>query len=352
MGRTFDEVVRFENLHAAAWQVFRGKRARMGANRIFQNLEKHLFDLQDELKSGEYRTGAYRSFWIREPKPRLISAAPLRDRIVHHAVVQVIEPIFERRFIHHSYACRRGKGNHRAIEQFVKWARSRKHTLTLDVKKFFPSIDHAVLKAEIRRGIQDRALLGLLDTIIDGSNPQEPVDAWFEGDDLLTPLQRRHGLPIGNLTSQFLANVFMDRIDHLVKDRLRIRNYLRYVDDLAVFSDDPGELRAVRAEISQELGLMRLRLNEGKSRLRRVGEGLTFLGFVVTPTQLRLAQSAMRRARQRGRALTQGYAAGDLDLADARASWDAWRAHAAHGDCEGLVRAVGRQRVFQRGPGA
>ena len=127
MGKLFQRIVSFENLYSAAWEVFRGKRSYHKANQLFLNLEPILLKLQAELLDDSYRTGVYRTFWIFDPKPRMISASSLRDRIVHHAVVRVIEPIFEKRFIYHSYACRKGKGNYRALQQFIRWARNTKY---------------------------------------------------------------------------------------------------------------------------------------------------------------------------------------------------------------------------------
>jgi len=132
-GNLWNRLVSFENLHQAAYQVLRGKRGQVRAGLFFFNLEGELLRLRRELSSNAYRPGGYRTFWITDPKPRLISAASFRDRVVHHALVNVIEPVFERRFIHHSYACRRGKGNHRALGRFVRWARSSGCVLKLDI---------------------------------------------------------------------------------------------------------------------------------------------------------------------------------------------------------------------------
>ena len=347
MGILFDRVTAFNNLHASAWEVFRGKRSRHSANHFFLKLEYELFRLQAELKEGTYRPGEYRTFWIYEPKPRLISAAPLRDRVVHHAIIRVIEPLFERKFIYHSYACRVGKGNHRALTQFVAWSRQRKYALMLDIEKFFPSIDHEILKTEIRRGIKDRKIQRLIDVIIDGSNPQGAPPRWFPGDDLFAPNSRKRGLPIGNLTSQFFANVLMDRIDHFAKERMRAKRYLRYVDDLAAFSDDHVYLGELRSAIREELLLMRLRLNERKSRIRRLKEGLTYLGFTVGPHHVRLASSAVRRHRKRLKRLHYLYSRGELSVADIAASLTAFGAHAAHGDTYRLRERAG-DRAFVR----
>ncbi|MCA9551739.1 MAG: RNA-directed DNA polymerase [Myxococcales bacterium] len=169
----------------------------------------------------------------------------MRDRVVHHAMVRVLEPRFERRFIHHSYACRTGKGQHRALCQFVRWARGHRHTMVLDVHRFFPSVDHEVMKAVAFDVVRDPEVRALIANVIDASDLPSAV-AHFPGDDLLIPLGRRTGLPIGNLTSQFLANVLLDRVDHHVKDDLRVKAYLRYADDLAFFGDDRAALWALR----------------------------------------------------------------------------------------------------------
>ncbi len=216
-GNLWDKVTSFENLHRAFYQVLRGKRRSPGACALFVNLEKNLFALQKELISHRYIPGDYHTFWINEPKSRLISAAPVRDRIVHHALVNVIEPIFEPRFIYHSYACRKCKGTHRGLRQFVKWVRSSRYVLKMDIRKFFPTVDHEILKTCIRRAVKDPEVLRLCDLIIDRSNDQEQVIQYFPGDDLFTPVTCRKGIPIGNLTSQFFANVYLDALDHFIK---------------------------------------------------------------------------------------------------------------------------------------
>lgn len=337
----------FENVHAAAYRVFRGKREQVQAGEFFRDLEGNLLKLRQELVDGSYEPGPYRSFWISDPKPRLISAAPFRDRVVHHSLVSVIEPVFERRFIAHSYACRTGRGTHRALRRFEGWARSTRYVLKMDVRKFFPSMDHEILKARLHRAIKDSAVLALCNLIIDSSNEQEHVLHHFPGDNLLTPLERRRGMPIGNLTSQFFANVYLDKLDHFAKERLRIGKYLRYVDDFCCFHDDKGYLQAVREEVAGCLSSMRLKLNEEKSRIRQLKEGVEFLGFVVLPDRTRLNQRGIRRQRTRMRHLRTQYAAGDITWAEVKASCQAWNAHAAHGDTWNLRAEVFRQGVFR-----
>ena len=338
----------FENLHRAFYQVLRGKRRKPRAGDFFVDLEKNLFLLQKELREHRYVPGDYHTFWVSEPKPRLISAAPIRDRVVHHALVDVIEPIFERRFIHHSYACRKGKGTHMALKKFVTWVRSSRYVLKMDIHKYFPTVDHQILKERIGWDIKDPEVLWLCDLIIDHSNDQENVVQYFPGDDLFTPVSRRKGIPIGNLTSQFFANIYLDALDHYVKDRLRIKRYLRYVDDFCAFHDDKGFLREIRCLVAEFLVGLRQTLNEGKSRVRRAKEGIEFLGFVVFPKQLRLNQTSVRRQRRRIKRLQQEYAAGAIDWQKVKESLQAWNAHACHGTTWRMRRDVFQKAVFVR----
>lgn len=203
-GNLWHQVTDFSNLLAAARQAQRGKRFRENVLAFNYSLEQELEQLKKKLESKTYCPGSYRTFEIMEPKQRMISAAPYRDRVVHHALCNVIVPILERTFIADSYANRLGFGTHRALRRFTEFARSSRYVLQCDLRKYFPSIDHEILKTALRRKIKCADTLWLIDTLIDGSNEQEPIFEYFPGDDLMTPFIRRHGLPIGNLTSQFL----------------------------------------------------------------------------------------------------------------------------------------------------
>jgi retron-type reverse transcriptase len=230
-GNLWPQITDFTNLIEAARKAQRGKRFQENVLAFNYNIETNLLELQEELIAKAYRPGPYKTFQIVEPKKRMISAAPYRDRVVHHALCNVIAPIFERTFTPDSYANRKGYGTHRALRKFVKYARTSRYVLQCDIRKYFPSIDHEILKTIIRRKIKCRETLWLIETIIDASNEQEPVHHFFPGDDLFTPYERRRGLPIGNLTSQFFANVYLNGFDHFVREELKARRYIRYVDD-------------------------------------------------------------------------------------------------------------------------
>ena len=339
-GGLWPEVASFEGLLRAAYRALRGKRGRPDEAEFFRDLEANLLALRDELEGGAYRPGAYRTFEVREPKRRMISVAPFRDRVVHHALVAAVEPVFEPRFIHDSYACRAGKGQHRALARFVAWGRTTRYVLVGDVARFFPSVDHAILKGLLARAVKDERVLALCATVIDASNPQGGPGFLFPGDDLFTPFARRRGLPIGNLTSQFFANVVLDALDHFVKERLRARRYVRYCDDFAIFGDEREALGDARAAIEQWLWGLRLRLNQRRSRVRRLREGVEFLGFVVRPDRLRVRRTTVARLRRRLGRLSQSVASGNIDLARAGASIRASVAHLRQGGCASLARTL------------
>ena len=203
----FARLTSFPNLLLAAHRAQRGKRFRANVSNFTLNLEHELLHLQEELRTRAYRPGLYRTFQIRDKKVRLISAAPYRDRVVHHALCNVVEPIFDRGFLHDSYACRKGKGTLAAVERASAHSRRFRYVLKCDMAQYFPSIDHQILLSLLARKIWDDGVLWLIRTIVEGSTSPPSPFLYFSGDDLFTPLTRTHGLPIGNQTSQFFGNV-------------------------------------------------------------------------------------------------------------------------------------------------
>ncbi|MDA1101879.1 MAG: RNA-directed DNA polymerase [Proteobacteria bacterium] len=343
----YNDVANFQALRRAALRAVRGKRRKPGAAAFMANLEGELLRLERQLKDRTYRPGGYISIRVRDPKPRLVSAAPFRDRVVHHALCKVVEPLFERGFIHDSYANRVGKGTHRAIARYERFRNNHAHVLRCDIYRYFPSIDHDVLKADIRRRIGCDDTLWLMDRIIDGSNPQEPVNRYYPGDDLFTPYERRRGLPIGNLTSQFFANIYLDRLDHFCREVLRARGYLRYVDDFALFHDDPGVLDDWRQRIAAHLAARRLSLHPVKTFVAANNMPASFLGFdLLAGGRRRLPEANLRRFRNRLRGLRDRWRAGTLDRADIEQRIGAWVAHAEHADTWRLRQAIFRGGWF------
>lgn len=350
-GNLYADIVSFDNLWRAAYRARQGKRARPDALLFHYDLEHNLLALQKDLVEKTYAPGRYRSFYIRDPKRRLISAAPYRDRIVHHAVCQVVEPLFERTFVCHSYANRVGKGTHRALDRCSALCRRYRYVLKCDIEKYFPSMDHQVLKECLRRKIKCSHTLWLLDRLIDHSNPQEEVVRYFPGDTLFTPWERRRGIPIGNLTSQFFANVYLNGFDHYVTERLRPSGYVRFVDDFLLFADDKAFLHGVLPCLQAYLDDLRLRLHPRKCQVLPVRCGVVFLGWQVFSDHRRLRRSTGVRIQRRLRRLAGEYRAGAKTLAEVRASVMSTVGHLQHGDTWGLRRALFKGLVLRRAAG-
>jgi retron-type reverse transcriptase len=351
LGNLWDRVVSFDNL-LLAYRKARRAKGRTAAVACFSlNLEKELLTLQRELINGEYRPGAYRLFTIYERKPRTIAAAPFRDRVVHHGVMNLIEPPLDRSFIDDSYACRRGKGVHAAVDRYQRWAQRYTYALKMDVMQYFPSIDHLLLKEKLRHRIKDARLLGLLDRLIDTAPPGNPPVSYFPGDDLLTPLERPTGIPIGNLTSQFFANLYLDELDHYLKEGARVKAYLRYVDDMVILDDDKARLSELRQVVRERLARDRLRLHPRKAHITPVRDGLNLLGYLVFPHQRRLRNDNGHRFARRLRGFARAYGQGQMDWQDFNPSVQSWIGHARQADTEALRAKLFSETVFVRGTG-
>ncbi len=342
------DVVSFENLLLAARKAQKGKRFKDYTARFNLNLEKELFRLRRELTERTYRPGGYKEFVIEEPVRRTISAAPYRDRVVHHALCNVIEPIFERSFIFDSYANRKGKGTHRAVDRFEKYLRQHPYVLKCDIRKYFPAIDHGILKRLVRKRIADEGVLWLVDTIIDGSNLQEQVCDYYPGDSLTTPFERPRGLPIGNLTSQFFGNLYLDGFDHFVKEGLGCRAYLRYVDDFAVFGNDKAGLWEIRERMAEYLAKLRLRLHPRKTRVFPAKNGCEFLGFYVYPHVRKLKKANVRLFQKRLKRMARAYGKGEVGLESVQASIRGWLGHACQAQSVALRERILGGQVFRR----
>lgn len=347
-GNLYPQIIEFKNILVAAKKAQKGKRYRANVLAFNYDLESEIIRLQQELITKTYQPGAYRTFTIREPKTRMISAAPYRHRVVHHALCNIITPIFERTFIHDSYANRLGFGTHRALERFTQFARSTRYVLQCDIKKYFPTIDHSILKNLIRRKLKCKNTLWLIDNIIDHSNEQFTVIEYFPGDDLLEPLERKRGLPIGNLTSQFFANCYLDGFDHFVKEQLKIKKYVRYVDDFALFNDNWQFLAEARIAIEEYLATLRLKIHPIKSQLFKTKDGANFLGFRILPDRIRVRTENLRRARRRLKRLQTDYGDGKINWSQVSQSLTSWEAHLDHGDTWQLRKKIFSSLVFSR----
>lgn len=334
-------------LHAA-----RGKRSAPDVAAFLLDLDRSMASLAAALADRTYRPGAGRAFWIQDPKPRRIFALPFRDRVAQHLLIAATLPLIEPRLAPQSYACRTGRGTHRALRRAADLTRTRRFVLRIDVRRFFPSVDHAILR-RLLDPTTPPAWRWLRDVFLDAPVEVERVAFHFPGDDLLTPLARPHGLPIGSLTSQIWANVMLSPVDHLLGSCLGLGDFVRYCDDLLVFHDDPGRLRAALAAVEARCLALRLRLHPGKTRLHRTTDPVPFVGFVLrrTPTgvSVRLRHENVVRFRRRMAAVRTLHAAGALPLAEVTQRVRAWLSHARHGQTRALCEAELARLTFGGG---
>jgi len=341
MNLMYEKLTTWSNLMLAYRKAAKGKRGHPNVAEFEHRLEDNLLEIQAELQAKTYQPGRYASFYIHEPKRRLISAAPFRDRVVHHALCNLIEPIFERSFIFDSYANRVGKGTHRALTRAQEFARKYPYVLQCDIRQFFPSIDHAILRETIARKITDPDILWLCDQILTsgvGVLAEEYEMVWFDGDDLLAPLHPRE-LPIGNLTSQFWANVYMNPFDHFVKRKLGCEAYIRYVDDFLLFTRDKETLWGWLAGIRSRMSRMRMTIHPHAAP-RPVTEGFAFLGFRVLPQERRLKRKKGLYYQRKLARMRIAYTHGELTFEQMTASIEGWVNHARFANTIGLRKKL------------
>ena len=280
----------YGNIQKAYNKARKCKRYRKEVLLFTKDKEENLDRVRDDILNLAYEPSGYRYFKVFEPKERQIMALPFYDRVVQHAINNVLEPIFDKRFISQSYACRKGKGMHAASDQLQKWLYEWQkfhpdeplYAIKADVHHYFQSINHEVLKGEVRRVIKDAAVLALVDKIIDhnGSMPEGV------------------GIPVGNLTSQLFANIYLDKLDKYIKHTLGAKQYIRYMDDFIILSPDIGELRRWLADIEVFLwdGLQ-LKLNP-KTTILAAKNGIDFVGYRHRATHRKVRRDSIRRIKK------------------------------------------------------
>ncbi len=285
----FEKIVTLENL-LNAWKDFsHDKRKKKDVQGFEIKLEENIFELYRELKAGNYKHSSYKPFYIQDPKQRLIHKASVRDRIVHHAIYSILNPIFESMFIANSFSCRVGKGTHKGVETLRNMLRkvSKNDTrkcfaLKCDIKKFFDSIDHKILMEILCKKIKDNNVSGLLSEIVESYHP------------------KGMGIPIGNLTSQIFANIYLNEFDQFIKHKLKVKNYIRYTDDFIIVSNNKNYLESLIYPIDNFLKLnLKLFLHPQKTLVRKYSQGIDFLGYVIFPHYLVLRTKTKKRVFQR-----------------------------------------------------
>jgi RNA-directed DNA polymerase len=283
-GGLFNTIISMTNLKRAMHRAALGKHNRGTVQRFLLNGEEELKALQRDIGEGDYVPGDYDQFMIMDPKPRLISCADFRDRIVHHAVCAVIAPLIERRLIADNFACRKGKGSHRALLRAREFTYQYANFLKTDIRHYYDTIDHQILLEKLQTLFREKKVIHLLQGII-----QHPVPGQMSG----------KGLPIGNLTSQWFANLYLDEVDHWLKEEWKVKGYIRYMDDLACWDDSRERLNALTVDLSFCLTeRLHIEMKSERTFVSPCSEGIPFLGWRVYPNLLRRQGNRLRRQRR------------------------------------------------------
>lgn len=330
----YQQIYSFENLYLAAKAAARNKRFCNPIMKYMSNLEANLFELQNTLSQKRYTPAPYRQFYVYEPKERLISAPAFQDRVVHHAICNIIEPAIDKRFIDDSYACRKGRGAHKGIDRAQKFMRITKRNhgkvfaLKADIAKYFDSIDHDVLKHILAQHIRCKDTLNLLYQIID-SSPSKAKGV---------------GIPIGNLTSQLFANIYLNELDRFIKHQLGERFYIRYMDDFCIIHHDKQHLHNIRRIIEQWLDKnLKIHTNH-KTQVFPIhqthGRSLDFLGYRLYPTHRLLRKCTVKRMKHKFKKLHKKYRKEEIALDEIKPIIASYLGHASHANSERLIHSL------------
>jgi hypothetical protein len=277
----FEKITDYNNIRLAFLKAIRGNRSSLSAVKYCKNTEKNLALLRNKLLTLRPQWGGYKSFQITDPKLRTISTAPFEQRIMHHAVMNILEPVIERQLIFHSYACRKGKGTQTAVLFAFNQCKKNSFFLKLDIRKYFDSIDHEILKFQLRRIIRDKKVIFLLDGIIDSYETAQGK-----------------GVPIGNLTSQFFANMYLSCMDHYILEKLHPSAYCRYMDDFVIWTNSKEKIKDIFLKINEYVN-NNLGLTIKPPVFGNSSSGLPFLGFLVKDKGVYLMQKSKRRVKER-----------------------------------------------------
>ena len=341
----------FRNLELAFKKAKKNKRHKKAIQDFEFNLEENLLQLKHELENLTYSPKPLKQFAIHDPKTRVISASHFRDRVVHHALCNIIQPIFESTFILDSYANQIGKGTSKAVKRFDLFKRKVSdngrlvnkpkntnmivgYVLKADIRHYFDTVDHSVLMGIIQRKIKDRKVLRLTRKILDNHIAK----------------QKEKGMPLGNLTSQFFANLYLNELDYFVKHTLKAKHYIRYVDDFVILDKSKEKLEFYRSEINNFLKTLKLNLHSEKSQIYPLHKGTKFLGFRIFYYYKLLKKSNVRKMQMRLGLLHSKYRQGEISSDDFSKNIASWLGYAKQGDTYSLRKRISTNLPFDQSP--
>jgi retron-type reverse transcriptase len=329
----FDKITSFENLILAAKKSRKGKKSKIATQKFDIELETNIINLQKEFRNFTYTTGEYKSFFINDSKKRLITAAPYKDRIVHHAIINVIGEVFEKSFIYDTYSCIKEKGTHKAIQRYKVFCAKNEYVLKCDVKKYFHNINHDILFGQIQRKIKCQNTLKLIKLII-ASKYDKECDGVY------------HGIPIGNLTSQMFANIYLNDFDHYLKEVLKIKSYIRYCDDFVVFESDKKLLGDIRSKIIKYLDNLDLNIHENKAKIYKVNDGVNFLGFRIFKEYSLVNKNTVKRFKKKFDKKYKRYLNNMISFEKMKQSIQSWIGHVKHANSYKLRKSFLAKYIF------
>ena len=330
----YKQIYDFENLYQAYLNARRNKRFREGVLRFSANLEENLIDLQNNLIYQTYKVGEYRERIVHIPKKRIIMILPFRDRVLQWAIYRIINPLFERSFIPTSYGCIKGRGGLRAVQKLQYWLRltdkepEKHYALQMDIKKYFFRIPHDILLGILREKVADDRVMWLFDTII--NDPQKafglpPNVVSLENAERLWGI----GMPVGNLTSQMLANIVLDKVDQYIKRVLRVKYYIRYNDNMLIIGKDKQELHRIEAQVGRFIH-ENLCLEFSATSIQPTHSGITFVGYRIWSDKLILRKPTSLRMKQRLKTVQHLYGSGTIPLEKALSSISSYLGMMSH----------------------
>lgn len=353
-----DRICSFENLMGAYRDAAQGKRYRDEVLNFSFHLGEYLRSIQKDLLEMRYEVGPYREFYVRYPKPRLVMALGFRDRVVQWAIYRQINPYLDKRYIEHSYGCREGKGTLAAAEKLLDWQQkiSRKpdvddwYLIKGDISKYFYRVDHGRAMDAYGMTTDDEWFLWLIGTIID--NPKVPfgLPLGMKPDDC--PRSARLfevGMPIGNLTSQETANLYLNQLDRYVKHNLHVHYYERYMDDYILLIRGQENARRAYCAIEEFLRDALALDVSSKSRIQKATEPVEFVGYLITPHGMRLRKKTTKHVKKSLAHIMDAYAAWEIDYDQAMGSAVCYAGMCKHGNGQNLLRWIEENFVLTRG---
>ncbi len=340
----YEKLCTWDNIENAYWKARKRKSNNLHVKEFEKHWRLHLCNLLRELCTQTYKPKPLRKFILRDPKTRTICVSDFRDRVVHHALINILQPIFEPRFIHDSYASRKGKGTLPALKRFKEFQRKltqngrlvqntrnannvQGFVLKADIRHYFENVDHHILLEIIGSRVKDKRVLWLVKTILD-NNP-----AGIPG----------KGMPLGNWTSQFFANVYLNELDQFVKHHLKAKNYIRYVDDFVILHCSKSRLWEWQQRIADFLKGLKLELHPDKCKISPLSRGSSFLGFRCFYHYKLVRQRNVRKILGKLEQKINEYAIGNMDASDVLETWQGWNAYAMHGNTYRLRQHLQQQ---------